>query len=61
MPTAHIRGGGGKKNLYDVVLTDLLMPGMTGWEVLRALRRLDPKIPVVIVTGADVWAGDGHI
>jgi len=37
------------------------MPGMTGWEVLRALRRLDPKIPVVIVTGADVWAGDGHI
>ena len=50
-----------EKNLYDVVLTDLLMPGMTGWEVLRALRRLDPKIPVVIVTGADVWAGDGHI
>jgi len=40
---------------------NLLMPGMTGWEVLRALRRLDPKIPVVIVTGADVWAGDGHI
>ena len=50
-----------EKNLYDVVLTDLLMPGMTGWEVLRALRRLDPKIPVVIMTGADVWAGDGHI
>src|SRR5438093_10804647 len=21
-----------EKNLYDVVLTDLLMPGMTGWE-----------------------------
>jgi len=47
-----------QKNLYDVVLTDLLMPGMTGWEVLQALRRLDPTIPVVIVTGADVWAGD---
>ena len=42
-------------------MTDLLMPGMTGWEVLRALRRLDPKIPVVIVTGADVWAGDCRI
>ncbi len=47
-----------EKNPYDVVLTDLLMPGMTGWEVLQALRRLDPKIPVVIVTGASVWADD---
>ena len=50
-----------EKNLYDVVLTDLLMPGMTGWEVLQALRRLDPKIPVVIVTGANIWADDYRI
>jgi len=50
-----------EKNLYDVVLTDLLMPGMTGWDVLQALRRLDPKIPVVIVTGANIWADDCRI
>ena len=50
-----------EKNLYDVVLTDLLMPGMTGWEVLQALRRMDPKIPVVIVTGANIWADDYRI
>lgn len=38
-------------NHYDIVLTDLLMPGMSGWEVLTAVRQRDPRMPVVIVTG----------
>ena len=43
---------------YDVVLTDLLMPGMTGWEVLAAVRERDSKIPVLLVTGSAVYADD---
>ena len=39
---------------YAVVLTDLLMPGMSGWEVLAALRQRDADIPVLIVTGSPV-------
>ena len=39
---------------YDMVLTDLLMPGMSGWDVLAALRQRDAHIPVVIVTGSPV-------
>jgi len=39
---------------YGIVLTDLVMPGMSGWEVLAALRQRDPHIPVVIVTGSPV-------
>lgn len=39
------------RNRYDIVLTDLLMPGMSGWEVLAAVRQRDPRMPVVIVTG----------
>src|SRR5439155_1389441 len=27
-----------ERHRYDLVLTDLLMPGMTGWEVLAAVR-----------------------
>jgi CheY-like chemotaxis protein len=39
------------RNRYDIVLTDLLMPGMSGWEVLTAVRERDPRMPVVIITG----------
>ncbi len=42
---------------YSMVLTDLLMPGMSGWEVLAALRQRDAHIPVVIITGSPV-SGD---
>jgi signal transduction histidine kinase/FixJ family two-component response regulator len=34
----------------DVVVTDLLMPGGTGLDLLREIERLDPKVPVIIVT-----------
>jgi len=37
---------------YDAILLDLLMPGIGGVEVLRALRRASPNVatPVVIVS-----------
>jgi DNA-binding response OmpR family regulator len=34
-----------------LVLTDLLMPGVTGLEVIRTIRSLDDRVPVVLVTG----------
>ncbi len=34
----------------DVVVTDLLMPGGTGLDLLREIERRDPKMPVIIVT-----------
>ncbi len=35
----------------DVVVTDLRMPGMSGNELARTLRRHDPDLPVVVITG----------
>ena len=34
----------------DAVLLDILMPGMDGVKILRALRSMDSSIPVVMVT-----------
>lgn len=36
---------------YDVVFTDIRMPGMDGVEVARRIKQTRPWLPVVIVTG----------
>jgi DNA-binding NtrC family response regulator len=37
---------------YDAVLLDLLMPGMSGMDVLNQILALDPSLPVIIMTGS---------
>lgn len=39
-----------KKLQPDVVLLDMKMPGMDGWEVTRRLTKSNPKIKVIAVT-----------
>jgi CheY-like chemotaxis protein len=36
---------------HALVITDLVMPRMNGWEVTAALRARAPHLPVVIITG----------
>ncbi|RMG53770.1 MAG: sigma-54-dependent Fis family transcriptional regulator [Gammaproteobacteria bacterium] len=43
---AAIESGG-----CDLVITDLSMPGMSGMDLLRAIRAQDSELPVIIVTG----------
>ena len=53
-----VLAGSGRKGLElfrrehpDVIVLDLKMPGMDGLTVLQEVRRLAPKLPVIILTG----------
>jgi len=35
----------------DLVITDLRMPGMTGFDLLSRLRDIDTEVPVLVMTG----------
>jgi CheY-like chemotaxis protein len=40
-----------ERSSYDLVLTDLNMPGMDGLALLREIRQRAPDFPVIVITG----------
>ncbi|WP_438963180.1 sigma-54-dependent transcriptional regulator [Nonlabens sp.] len=40
-----------KKEDYDLVLCDIKMPKMDGVEVLEALKKIKPEIPIIMISG----------
>ena len=44
---------------FDAILTDERMPGMNGSALIRDVRRIDPSIPIVLMSGF-VGALDAH-
>ncbi len=36
---------------FDAVFTDIGMPGMSGWELARAIRQQNSQVPLAIITG----------
>jgi len=40
-----------KEGDFDIVVTDLGMPGISGWEVTRICKSLKPDVPVVMISG----------
>lgn len=42
-----------RKDEISLVLLDLSMPGMNGWQTLAELRSIRPDIPVILSSGYD--------
>ena len=43
----------------EVILVDMLMPGLSGRNVLDALRRAGVDVPVILISGDSRVEGDG--
>src|SRR5207249_3857711 len=38
---------------FDLVITDWLMPSMTGLDIACQLKRFNPSVPIIMLTGLD--------
>jgi len=36
---------------FDVVVLDLMMPGLSGLETLKQIKQIDSSLPVILLTG----------
>jgi len=45
----------------DLVLLDLYLNGLEGWDVLHDIKSKDPHLPVLIVTAYDTYADDPRL
>jgi DNA-binding NtrC family response regulator len=39
-----------KEKPFQLIITDLSMPGMNGIELIEVIKKLDPLVPVIIIT-----------
>jgi signal transduction histidine kinase/ActR/RegA family two-component response regulator len=40
-----------KKETFDLVFTDLGMPKISGWEVGKIIKEMNPEVPIIMITG----------
>lgn len=41
---------------YDLIVLDLMLPGLSGTDVLRQIRRADHRVPILMLTARDAVA-----
>ncbi len=44
--------------VFDLVITDILMPDVDGLEVIQALMKKDPKQKIIAISGEGIFSGE---
>jgi CheY-like chemotaxis protein len=48
-------------NTFDLVLTDVIMPQRDGLQVIMDVRKTNPELPVIVMTGVGDVQGDYYL
>ena len=43
-------------NVFDLIISDIMMPGVDGFEFARTIREMDKNIPILFMTARDDFA-----
>lgn len=41
------------ETMFDLVVTDIFMPGMDGFELIGSIRKASPEMKIIVVSGRD--------
>ena len=44
-----------KSGLYDLVMIDIVLPNMNGFELYYAIKRLDDKVKICFITASEMY------
>jgi len=47
-----------KREKFDLVIVDLIMPDKSGLEILKAIRAEDMNLPIILTAGVDINQAD---
>lgn len=43
-----------KRDKYDLVITDIVMPKMDGTEVITEIKKISPSTPIIAISGGNI-------
>jgi DNA-binding NtrC family response regulator len=45
---------------FDLLIVDIFMPGMDGFETMSLVRQIRPEMPIIVISGNQPWSASEH-